>query len=96
MRIFQVLTAAAFIAAITVSSAGAFEMTQIGGTNSDGSAQYQDPETQQLPAPLGGTVQIQGGFTDNGQGTVPPWVSAASPASGSSAWPYGPPFPPRR
>jgi hypothetical protein len=92
MRIYRVITAAAFaIAIMAPSAAGAFETTQIGGTNSDGSAQYQDPDDQKLQAPLGSVKVITGsGFNDNGSATQG-W-SAAPQASGFSGWPYEAPL----
>ena len=96
MRIHRVITSAAFVIAIMApGAASAFESTQIGGTNSDGSAQYQDPEEQKLQAPLGSVRVMQGnGFNDNGQPAGQGW--SAAPSSGFSAWPYEAPLTRRR
>ena len=95
MRSYRAITAAAFLIAIMApSAASAFENTQIGGTNSDGSAQYQDAEEQKLQPPLGGVKVTGSGFNDNGQSATQGW--SAAPATGFSAWPYEAPLARRR
>jgi hypothetical protein len=84
MRFDQVIVGAAFFAAIIASSgAGAFETNQIGGTNPDGSAHFQDPEEQKLPAPLGSTQTTQqgSGFSEGMQSPATGWSFTQSPSS---------------
>jgi hypothetical protein len=89
MRFHRIIAAAAFGAAVLIGGeAGAFEMTQIGGTNADGSAKYQDPDEQQLTGPLGSTqYQQDSDSTKSSQNTGFQWSmqqsqSAIGPASG--------------
>lgn len=97
MRIHRLIASAAFAVAIATSGASyAFETTSVGGTNPDGSAQFQDPDQQDLNKALGG---IQFGVSANGNETQadasdrPPWELKpttpmrsfySSPMSGSS------------
>jgi hypothetical protein len=83
MRIHSAIAGAAFILTIVASSgAYAFETTSIGGTNADGSAQFQDPDEQALKGPLGG-VQFSAGTNGNtsDDSTTPPWQIKPPPAS---------------
>lgn len=86
MRLHQVIAGAAFMAAIAVSGpAGAFETTTINGTNSDGSAKYQDPDDKSAQSQLGGLqMGVQGnGFSDNSNSDsgAPPWQLKPTPPS---------------
>ena len=61
MSFHRLIAVAMFGAAVSIAgSAGAFEQTQIGGTNPDGSAKFQDPDQQQIPGLLGSTQYQQG------------------------------------
>src|SRR5262245_37714135 len=61
MRLHQLIAAATFGAAVMIGgAAGAFETTQIGGTNPDGTAKFQDPDEQQIPGLLGSSQYQQG------------------------------------
>ena len=89
MRFHQLIAAAAFGAAIMIcGGASAFEMTQIGGKNADGSARFQDPDEQQLMGPLGGvqyqtgTGASQGPQNQGFQWSVQPSPGAVGPSSG--------------
>jgi hypothetical protein len=87
MRIHHLIAGAAFAAAIAASGAAyAFETTSLGATNPDGSAQFQDPDEQQLKDPLAG---LQFGVTSSGgndtaeDSTRPPWEIKPPPPSQS-------------
>jgi len=84
MRFGRIIIGAAFSFAIIASTgASAFEKTQMGGTNPDGSAHYQDPDEQQLPSPLGGTQFQQGSETSpSSQNQTFQW--SMTPGSGSA------------
>ena len=90
MRFDRIIVGAAFSFAIVASTgASAFEKTQMGGTNPDGStANYQDPDEQPLPSPLGGTPFQQGSGTSQSsqnqtfQWTVTPDHGSAEAKSG--------------
>ena len=83
MRFDLIIVSAAFFVAIIASNGvSAFEKTQMGGANPDGSAHYQDPDEQQLPAPLGGTQFQQGsGVSQNPQNPTFQWSVTPSPGS---------------
>ncbi len=85
MQFDRIIVGAAFSFAIIASTgASAFEKTQMGSTNPDGSAQYQDPDEQQLPSPLGGTQFQQGSGTSSpSQNQMFQW--SATPGSSSAA-----------
>jgi hypothetical protein len=87
MRIHHLIASAAFAAAIAASGAAyAFESSSLGGTNPDGSAQFQDPDEQPLKGPLGG---LQFGVTSSGADSSstddsrPPWELKPPPPSQS-------------
>ena len=77
MRIQCLIASAAFAAVIGLSgSAFAFETTSMGGTNPDGSAQFQDPDEQAIKGPLGGLqlgVTSSDSDSSNDDSTRPPW-----------------------
>jgi len=55
MRIHRLIAGAAFAAAMTFAGASyAFEMTSVGGTNSDGSANFKEPDEQDIDKAVGG------------------------------------------
>ena len=84
MRFDRIIVGAAFSFAIIAStSAIAFETTQIGGTNPDGSAHFQDPDEQKLPAPLGSTQTTQqgSGLNEGAQSPATGWSFTQSPSS---------------
>jgi hypothetical protein len=77
MRIHRLIASAAFAAAISLSgSAFAFETTSIGGTNPDGSAQFQDSTEELTKGSLGGLqfgVTSHGSDSSDDDSTRPPW-----------------------
>ncbi|HVZ03863.1 hypothetical protein [Hyphomicrobium sp.] len=88
MRIHHYIAGAAFAAAIAVSGGAlAFETTSLGGTNPDGSAQFQDPDEKPLSGPLGGLqfgVTSSGGNNSSDDDTGrPPWEIKPPPARSS-------------
>src|SRR6185437_613901 len=83
MRIHSAIAGAVFVLTIVASSGVyAFEKTSIGGTNADGSAQFQDPDEQALKGPLG-SVQFSAGTngSTSDDSATPPWQIKPPPAS---------------
>jgi len=90
MRFHRAIFGAAILAAVLTSGgAQAFETTSIGGTNPDGSAKFQDPDDQQTSALLGGSVQVQQGYSQQG-GASPFFGWGGSQLSSSSQEPSTP------
>ena len=85
MRIHHLIASAAFAAAIAASGAAyAFETTSLGGANPDGSAQFQDPDQQQLKGPLDGLqfgVTSGGSNSNSADDSRPPWEIKPPPPS---------------
>jgi len=83
MRFHRLITAAVFGAAIMIGGgAGAFEMTQIGGKNADGSARYQDPGEQSLMESLGSNQYKDGGsLSQKAQNLGFQWSAEQSPGT---------------
>jgi hypothetical protein len=87
MRIHHLIASAAFAAAIAISGAAyAFESTSLGGSNPDGSAQFQDPDEQPLKGPLGSLqfgVTSSGAESNTADDSRPPWEIKPPPPSQS-------------
>jgi hypothetical protein len=87
MRIHRFIAGAAFAAAVAFSGASyAFETTSIGGTNPDGTAQFQDPDSQDLKNSFGGLefgVIGKSSGDDVDTSARPPWELKPTPPSRS-------------
>lgn len=89
MRIHRLIAGAAFAAAVAVSgTAYAFETTSIGGTNPDGTPQFQDLDLDapKLTNSLGGLqfgITTKGNDSDADDSGRPPWEIKPPPPSRS-------------